>query len=204
MKKERLILSIAAISFGLLVAGGLFYLYQTGKQISPDKIKEISANERVWSTGSGYIDRNFLMQFKIQSPEGYDSFYIKRYGELLYASQNEGKFNEAAKAFIASSYNEGLLKVGEFCTDHYKFDQALEVLSILADKGRLLRLGDVCVENKSYSHALKAYNNAGSKEKLNSTGDLLLREENISKAMEAYTLAENEAMVDFIKSNFIG
>ena len=74
----------------------------------------------------------------------------------------------------------------------------------MADKGRLLRLGDVCVENKSYSHALKAYNNAGSKEKLNSTGDLLLREENISKAMEAYTLAENEAMVDFIKSNFIG
>ena len=39
MKKEKLILSLVATVFGLLVAGGAFYLFQTTKTVDPTSIK---------------------------------------------------------------------------------------------------------------------------------------------------------------------
>lgn len=54
--------------------------------------KYIGAN-RFWSIGPGYIDRNFATFYKLQSPEGYDSFYIKRYGEFVEATKNKGEYH---------------------------------------------------------------------------------------------------------------
>src|SRR3989344_2572395 len=114
----------------------------------------------------------------------------------------EGKFKQAAKAFVEVNYQEGLKQVGDACIENCKFDQAFEVLSIIKDRSMLITLGDKCVEEKNYAYALNAYQTAESKEKLNQVGDLLLSDEHIHKAMEAYALAENEEMVSFIKDNF--
>ncbi|HYK07954.1 MAG TPA: YfhO family protein [Candidatus Eisenbacteria bacterium] len=53
--------------------------------------KRIGVN-RFWSIGQGYIDRNFATNYSLQSPEGYDSFYIKRYGEFVEATKNKGTY----------------------------------------------------------------------------------------------------------------
>lgn len=42
MKKEKIVLSFLAVLFGLLVAGGAFYLYQSTKVIPPSETKTIS------------------------------------------------------------------------------------------------------------------------------------------------------------------
>ena len=43
MKREKIILVLVASAIGLLVASGSFYLYQKGKEIKSDEIKNISA-----------------------------------------------------------------------------------------------------------------------------------------------------------------
>ena len=48
------------------------------------EIKERAGDARVWSFGQGAISSNLLSYYDIQSPEGYDSIFIKRYGELLH------------------------------------------------------------------------------------------------------------------------
>ncbi len=47
--------------------------------------------DRFYGFGTAYIDNNFTTYFAVYSPEGWDSLYIKRYGELL-ASAADGKF----------------------------------------------------------------------------------------------------------------
>lgn len=44
MRKEKVILSVIAILIGLLAAGGIFYLYQSAKIISPKDVKKISVS----------------------------------------------------------------------------------------------------------------------------------------------------------------
>lgn len=56
------------------------------------ELKILAKYDRFWSINKGYIDRNFATYYGLYSPEGYDSFYIKRYGELLFSAQNKGKF----------------------------------------------------------------------------------------------------------------
>ena len=57
------------------------------------RLKNISGINRFWSFGNGSIETNFTTYYNLFSLEGYDSFYIKRYGELLFAAQNRGKFS---------------------------------------------------------------------------------------------------------------
>ncbi len=59
-----------------------------------NELKKITKTDRFWATGEAYVDRNFATYFHLFSPEGYDSLYIKRYGELLFAAQNKGKFSK--------------------------------------------------------------------------------------------------------------
>ena len=56
-------------------------------------LKKETGIDRFWGVGNGYIDRNFATYFNLFSPEGYDSFYIGRYGELLFAAQNKGRYS---------------------------------------------------------------------------------------------------------------
>lgn len=91
------------------------------------KLKEVSGNKRVWSSGHGYIDKNLLMQYKIQSPEGYDSFYIKRYGELLFAAQNKGIFNSQIPRADANLGN--ILELENILKDPYR-ERLMKLLSV--------------------------------------------------------------------------
>lgn len=52
-------------------------------------LQEISGINRYFGFGTAYIDSNFATYYKIFSPEGYDSLYIRHYGELL-ASTYDG------------------------------------------------------------------------------------------------------------------
>ncbi|HSD98846.1 MAG TPA: YfhO family protein, partial [Patescibacteria group bacterium] len=73
------------------------YLYFSERQFTfPQipvltKLNEMIGNNRFWSFGEGYMERNFATYYRVESPEGYDSFYIRTYGEFIAASQNGGK-----------------------------------------------------------------------------------------------------------------
>ena len=43
MKKEKILLAFVALSIGLIAASGTFFLYQKGKEIKPNQIKNIQA-----------------------------------------------------------------------------------------------------------------------------------------------------------------
>ncbi|OGK30442.1 hypothetical protein A3F29_00355 [Candidatus Roizmanbacteria bacterium RIFCSPHIGHO2_12_FULL_33_9] len=58
------------------------------------QLQKITGLNRFWSVGEAYIDRNFSVYYKLFSPEGYDSFYIRRYGELMYAGLKKGKYSK--------------------------------------------------------------------------------------------------------------
>lgn len=85
------------------------YLYfNNRKYIYPDTaviktLKRIIGINRYWSVGDAYINRNFSNYFSLQSPEGYESFNIKRYSDLLYFFYNRlsnDKKQERADAFL--------------------------------------------------------------------------------------------------------
>ena len=88
---------LLAISLGSIIYFSDKYLYFSERQfVYPTtpvvaKLQKISGFDRVWSFGDGYMERNFATYYHLQSPEGYDSFYIRTYGQLLAASQNGGK-----------------------------------------------------------------------------------------------------------------
>lgn len=49
-------------------------------------LQEKTSFDRIYGYGIGRIETNLSTQWKLFSPEGYDSLYIKRYGELINAS----------------------------------------------------------------------------------------------------------------------
>lgn len=93
-----------AILFIILSLSSSFYFankylsFSERKYLYPDipvikELKKLGGYSRFWSINKGYIDRNFSAYYGLYSPEGYDSFYIKRYGELLFSAQNKGKYS---------------------------------------------------------------------------------------------------------------
>lgn len=82
-----------------------------------DELKKISKNDRFWATGEAYIEKNFATYFHLFSPEGYDSLYIKRYGELLFAALNKGKFSQQIPRTDAIISN---VSPSEVLNDHYR------------------------------------------------------------------------------------
>jgi len=66
-----------------------------------DYLKNVSANDRVWGYGSGYLEANFETQYLLFSPNGYDPLYIRRYGEFIQGSK-EGKIDEEFTVFNRS------------------------------------------------------------------------------------------------------
>ncbi len=68
------------------------FVFPTTPVIS--KVKELSGINRVLSIGNGYIEKNLLSYYGIYSPEGYDSIYISRYGELVNSLSLKGKYDK--------------------------------------------------------------------------------------------------------------
>lgn len=103
IKKRNLINKIYYIILAISFLSSAFfankYLYfSERKYVFPNtplfkELNKISGINRIWGVGNGYLDRNFATYYGLFSPEGYDSFYIRRYGELLYAAQNKGKYS---------------------------------------------------------------------------------------------------------------
>lgn len=72
------------------------YLYFSERQfVFPQipvlqKLREIQGIDRFWSIGDGYMFRNFANQDQLYSPEGYESFNIQKYSELVFSSHTKG------------------------------------------------------------------------------------------------------------------
>ena len=58
------------------------------------KLQKIGDIDRFWSVGEAYIDSNLLSYYRLFSPEGYDSFNIGRYNELLYTTHTNGLISD--------------------------------------------------------------------------------------------------------------
>ncbi len=101
---------LGLVIFILISLGGAFYfaqkyLYFSNRAfIYPDvpvitELRKISGYDRFWSIAEGTIVRNFANQLGLYSPEGYESFNSKRYGELIFSSHRNGQFpNEIQRA----------------------------------------------------------------------------------------------------------
>lgn len=92
-------LGIIALSFfGSAYFSNKYLYFSERRFVYPEtpvlsQLKDVSGLDRFWNVGEAYMDRNFSTYYQLFSPEGYDSFYIKRYGELLYSIQNKGKYS---------------------------------------------------------------------------------------------------------------
>lgn len=53
MNKEKIIIVIAAIIMGALIAGGVLFLYQSSKKINPQEVKSISVSDPSPTPSSG-------------------------------------------------------------------------------------------------------------------------------------------------------
>lgn len=56
-------------------------------------LQKIAGIDKVWGQGTAYLTTNFPTVYSLHYTDGYDSLFIKRYGELVYASRN-GKIPE--------------------------------------------------------------------------------------------------------------
>ncbi|MBI2404556.1 YfhO family protein [Candidatus Gottesmanbacteria bacterium] len=89
---------------GISIMGAVFfankYLYFSDPNLlfpqTPivTKLQQISGFDRFWTPEHGYMESNFQTEFRLFSPEGYDSFFIRRYGELLDAAKHKGKLQK--------------------------------------------------------------------------------------------------------------
>jgi len=109
------------------------YLYLSDRKfVYPEapvinKLKELSGNNRFWSYDKAYIERNFSTYFNLYSPEGYDSIYIQRYGELIFASQNNGIFTKQIPRTDATI--NGMERLNEILSNSYK-ERIINLLGI--------------------------------------------------------------------------
>lgn len=89
---------LLVIAFGGTVYFAQKYLYFSDRAFTyPDvpvitELRKISGINRFWSIGEGTIVRNFANVLGLSSPEGYESFNSKRYGELIFSSHRQGQF----------------------------------------------------------------------------------------------------------------
>lgn len=119
-KSYQKLMMIALIAISV-VSGILFaqkYLFFSDRTFTFPKLPVFSylqkkaGVDRVISFGSGQIEKNFTVAYRLFSPIGYDSFFISRYGELLYASENNGNYtSNIPRADVSLSTNSisGLL-----------------------------------------------------------------------------------------------
>jgi len=79
-------------------------------------IQENAGINRFWGYGSGYIESNFSTFTRTYSIDGYDPLFIRRYGELISASDN-GKIKDPiprADVVLAGGYGQEALRENPF------------------------------------------------------------------------------------------
>lgn len=83
----------------LLVHSMLFakkFLYFSERRfVYPDvpvltTLKAIANTDRFWTYENGYMEKNFATQYRLFSPEGYDSITIRRYAEFIAFANSHG------------------------------------------------------------------------------------------------------------------
>ena len=76
------------------------------------ELKKVSGLNRVWGFKNARIENNFATYYELYSPEGYDSIYIKRYGELFHAAKQKGVYSEQIPRtdanLVTNDYEEGI------------------------------------------------------------------------------------------------
>jgi hypothetical protein len=124
---------ILSVAIGVYFSGKYFY-FSERRFVFPQvpvlqKLEKLAGNNRVWSFGPAYIDRNFLTYYHLQSPEGYDSIVIQRYIELLFASAKNGKYLPQS-----ISRADAVLQSGETTSEVTQNPFRLKLLSLLGVK----------------------------------------------------------------------
>ncbi len=103
----------------LLYFANKYLFFSQRNSVFPDasvfkKLQEISGVNRVWGYNGGHIESNFLTYYHLFSPEGYDSFYIRRYGELLSAGLKKGVYSSQIPrtdaTIVTDDYEKGIEK----------------------------------------------------------------------------------------------
>lgn len=79
-------------------------------------IKENQSNYRTWGYGAAALPVNVQTQEKIYSTDGYDPFYIRRYGELLTSTENGivPETIQRANANLANGFGEENLRDNKY------------------------------------------------------------------------------------------
>jgi hypothetical protein len=91
------------------------------------ELQKVKGVNRFWSFGKGYIFRNFPTYYSLFSPEGYDSFYIRNYGELIYAAKNQGKYTREVDR--ADALIESTDRINELLINPYR-KRLLDILGV--------------------------------------------------------------------------
>ena len=132
-RKEKIKINSKVFSNGLVIlifALTIFELYYFFQKFSPfapaetiypsntamEFIKENQGLYRSWGYGAANMVANIHTYEKIYSTDGYDPFYIRRYGELTASTQN-GKIPEnikRANAALSNGYGEQNLKDNKY------------------------------------------------------------------------------------------
>ena len=95
-KFVTIVLLVLTIAASLQYAGK--YLYFSDRPlVFPEtpvltQLQKIAGVNRFWSPQQGHMESNFATQYRLFSGEGYDSIYIRRYGELVASASNDGKY----------------------------------------------------------------------------------------------------------------
>ena len=114
-----------------------------------------------------------------------------------------GHLKDAMTAFSATGDTDNLNRVGTECIEKNKLDYAIEIFGMTGNSEQLIHVGKKCMDQKKYASSVKAFALADDRDGLNLVGDVCLRENLVNTALKAYENAQNEAMVAFVKSNFV-
>jgi len=121
--KRRLILGIIL----LVTVFDLFFYFRKITPFSPPEfvypstpvmnyLQQNAGINRFWGYGTGYIDSNFSTYIQTFSPDGYDPLFIRRYGELIAASDN-GQMKDSilrADVILTKGYGQQSLRENPF------------------------------------------------------------------------------------------
>ncbi len=113
------------------------------------RLENFGGIDRFWRIGDANIERNFSSYFNLYSPEGYDSLYIRRYGELLYSFANQGKLsNQIPRADATLTYAKNI-------SDLIKNNNEKKLLSLLGvrylvEKKRTNNISNQILDDSSF------------------------------------------------------
>ncbi len=108
-----------------------------------DAMKKLSAYDRFWTYENGYIEKNFASYYSLFSPEGYDAYMIRRYGEFLAFANAHGKSKEPDRSNALIQSTDHLTDI---LTDPYR----TKMLQLLGVRHILRKLTPDKNEQKMY------------------------------------------------------